>query len=95
MGASEAYILIVQSNLAVTYQELQRLEEASSMQRDVYSGRLKLHGEEHERTLGAALNYATTLVQLRRYAEAKAVLRRTIPVARRVLGENNDDVHTF
>ena len=26
-------------------------EEALSMERDVYSGRLKLHGEEHEKTL--------------------------------------------
>ena len=28
------------------------------MQRDVYSGRLKLNGEEHEETLRAANNYA-------------------------------------
>ena len=31
------------------------------MERDVYSGSLKLHGEENERTLSAAGNYATPL----------------------------------
>ena len=60
------------------------------MRRDIYSGRLKLSGEEHERTLRAASNYAASLARLRRDEEAKALLRKTIPVARRVLGDNND-----
>ena len=38
----------------------------------------------------AAYNYASTLAGVERYAEAKALLRKVIPVARRVLGENND-----
>ena len=37
----------------------------------------------------AANNYAFSLAQLKRSGEAKALLRRTIPVARRALGENN------
>ena len=37
-----------------------------------------------------ASNYASCLGRVERYAEAKALLRQTIPVARRVLGENND-----
>ena len=60
------------------------------MEREVYSGRLKLLGEEHEHTLRAANNYATTLNDLQRFEEAKNLLRKTIPVARRVLGENDD-----
>ena len=35
----------------------------------------------------AANNYAHTLVELRRFEEARVLLRKTIPVARRVLGE--------
>ena len=54
---------------------------------------MKLDGKEHEETLRAANNYASTLVTLRRFEEAKSVLRKTIPVARRVLGENHD--HTL
>ena len=59
------------------------------MDRDVYSGRLKLDGEEDKETLIAASNYATALLFLDRFEEARSLLRKTIPVARRVLGEND------
>ena len=57
--------------------------------RDVYSGRLKLSGEESRETLIAANNYANHLLIVQRFGEAKSLLRRTIPVARRVFAENN------
>ena len=60
------------------------------MYRDVYSGTSKLQGEEHRSTLDDAFNYANSLSSLDRYAEAKVLLRKTIPVARRVLGENTE-----
>ena len=47
---------------------------------------MKLCGEEHEATLRDAFNYASTLGRLERYAEAKSLLRNTMPVGRRVLG---------
>ena len=37
----------------------------------------------------AANNYALSLFTLKRFEEAKAFLRRSTPVARRVLGENH------
>ena len=60
------------------------------MRRDVYSGRLKLNGEEHKETLMAASNCAFNLLVLHEFEEAKSLLRTTIPVARRVLGEGVD-----
>ena len=90
IGASEVNLLFEQGNLASTYRALGRLDEASRMQRDVYSGRLKLNGEEHLETLRAAYNYANSLVALQRFKEATSLLRKTIPVARRVLGEGNE-----
>ena len=60
------------------------------MRQEVYSGRLKLNGNSHEETLRAANNYASSLTALGRFEEAKRLLRRTMPVARRVLGEAND-----
>ena len=57
---------------------------------DVYSGRLKLYGEEHLSTLRAALNCAASLNQLWRFEEAKVLLRKIKPVARRVFGENHE-----
>ena len=40
-------------------------------------------------TLQCAGNYALSLGDLRRFEEVKALMRKTIPVARRVLGENH------
>ncbi|CAH0377847.1 unnamed protein product, partial [Pelagomonas calceolata] len=59
------------------------------MYRDVYSGWLKLLGDEHGDTIDAGYNYATSLLDLHRHAEARSLLRRTTPVARRALGEND------
>jgi tetratricopeptide (TPR) repeat protein len=91
LGSSARAILVTQGNLAVTYGALGRKEEALRMQQLVYSGRLKLNGEEHLETLREALNYAASLGELERFGEAKSLLRRTMPVARRVLG----DSHSF
>ena len=87
---SEHNILAVQSNLANSYDLVGRREEATRLRRDVYSARLKLDGEEHEETLRAANNLAVSLKHLRRFEETKTLLRNTIPVARRVLGEGNN-----
>ena len=89
IGSSEADVLVVQSNLASTYQSLGRNEEALRLNRDVYSGYLRLHGEEHAETLRAANNYASSLKGLQRFEEAKSLLRKAIPVARRVLEESD------
>ena len=92
VGTSESNMLVLQSNLASTYQKLGRDQQAQRMMRDVYSGRLKLNGEEHELTLIAATNYASSLIHLSdgRFKEARSLLRKTMPVARRVVGECDD-----
>jgi len=89
-GSSESSILVTQSNLALTYQQLGRLEEALRIRRDVYSGRLKLDGDEHEMTLIAANHYADSLHCLQHFEQAKSLLRKTMPVAQRVLGDRKD-----
>ena len=68
---------------------LGRYEQALDLQRDVYSGRLKLNGEEHVETLREASSYSESLIHVKRYQEVKSLLRKTIPVARRVLGDEN------
>jgi len=90
LGASEEDILVVQTNLAGTYRSLGRLEDCLRTQGDVYSGTLKLYGEEHRDTLGDASNYALCLIDLQRFEEARSLFRKTMPVARRVLGESNE-----
>ena len=59
------------------------------MKRDLYFGWSRFCGEEHENTLSAAFNYATSLGKLKHYKEAKGLLLRNIPVARRILGEGH------
>jgi hypothetical protein len=88
LGASEEAILITQGNLANSYQIVGQLEEALRLKRDVYFGRLKLNGEENRKTLQAANNLAYSLLYLPRFEEAKSLLRKTLPVAQRVLGES-------
>ena len=90
IGAPLSAILAAQGNLANTYQYLGRLDEALPLRQDVYSGRVRLSGEEHELTLVAANNYASSLVDLQRFEEAKTLLRKVMPVAWRVLGKSND-----
>ena len=89
LGASERNILVMQGNLACTYARLGRDDEALCLRRDVYSGLSELYGEEHEDTLRAANNYAFSLRDLSRFEEARSLLRRTVPVAQRVRGEND------
>ncbi|CAH0364084.1 unnamed protein product [Pelagomonas calceolata] len=83
-------LLVVQANLAGSYDALGRSEQAANLYRDVYSGRLKLNGMENEHTLIAANNYASSLRNLKRFKEARSLLRKTIPVARRVLGDSHE-----
>ena len=59
------------------------------MTRDVYHGYSRLLGNEYGDTLRLANNYASSLVCVKRFEEAKALLREMMPVARRVLGEDD------
>ena len=86
-------MLAFQANNALKLKQLNppRLGKALRLQRDVYEGFLKLNGEEHPATLGAANNLAVTLNELQppSYKEVKALLRRPMLVARRVLGDEH------
>ena len=89
VGAPEEDMLVMQNNLATTYEALGR-PEALQAKRDVYYGYLKLQGDEYEHTLIAANNYAYALARLERSEEARSLLRKTMPVARRVLGDSHE-----
>ena len=61
------------------------------MLRDVYSGRLKLFGEEHMQIPSSSQQLRERSLALKRFEEAKSLLRKMMAVARRVLGENHED----
>ena len=75
IGAPEDVILDTQGNLATTYEELGRSEEALSMRRDILWN-FEPHGIEHESTLSAASNYAVSLKERECFDEAKSLLRK-------------------
>ena len=89
LGADEDDLLIVQNNLAITYQRLGRFEQAMRMQRESYSGALKIFGEEHRESLISAVNYATSLLALKRFEETKELFLKIKPTAQRVLGQRD------
>ena len=89
-GASEHYLLVAAGNLANSYQALGRCEEALRLRQEVYSGHLKLNGEEYYETLREANNYASSLIDLQRFKEARSLMRKTIPMTRRVLEKHDD-----
>ena len=91
LGLPEQHLLIAQGNLAITYQMLGRCEEANRIKRDVYSGFLKLKGEEDHDTLREANNYAHCLLTLRKCKEAKSLLRKTISVTQRARREGEEN----
>jgi len=69
---------------------LRRVAEASPIYKEIYSGYLRLLGAEHKNTILLANNYANSLIVLKHFEEAKELLHKTMPVARRVLGENHE-----
>ena len=79
----------MQGNLAGSYEMVGRTEDALRARRDVYFGLLRLNGELDPDTLREANNLADSLCDLDHLDEAKLLLRKTIPLARRVLGEGN------
>ena len=89
IGASKEDILALQSNLATTYANNGMFEEGLRLRRGVYTETMKLLGKEANATFIEANNYSSSLVCLKRFEEAKALLRKTVPVARRVLGESD------
>ena len=90
VGAIEAHVLLVQGNLAGSYAMVGRVEESLRMRRDVYAGKLRTLGQGKIETLMEASNYAYLLGNLRRFEEARLLLLKVLPVARRVLGDSNE-----
>ena len=87
LGVSGRSLIIVQANLARTYQILGRHEEALKVNRVVYLEFSKEENGEGIDTLIAANKYATSLVELQHFEEARSLLKKTMPMARRVFGE--------
>ena len=90
LGAPEQRMLSTLANIGTTYEYLGQLEKGLGIKQHVYARSMEFYGKEDERALIEANNYADSLKGLQRFEEAKALLHKTLPVARRVLGENDN-----
>ncbi len=90
MDVPEEQMLVVQGNLASTYQALGRFRQALRMRRETYSKRLGFYGADDCDTLRDANNYALSLNGLQCFEEAKSLMREMLPVARLVAGDNDE-----
>ena len=91
LGAQEERLLIVQTNLAVTYRKLGRREEALRMFREMYAARSRLHGPRHRATFLSAGNLSDLMVESHLWDEAKQLLREQIPLALETFGPDDDE----
>ena len=89
LGGPPVHILTAQSNIASTYLRLGKPEQALPLRRLVYSRHLELYGKEHPDTVREAANLAQFLSDILRFEESKTFYREILPVARRVLGEDD------
>ena len=90
VGMPGDIILMLQGNVAATYESMGRIEEALLLKQEAYSGLLQLKGEEDFGSLVAAQNYVSSLCVLGRFEEAKAVLHKMTPAVQRVLEEKDE-----
>ena len=90
LGAPEESMLIMRSNLAVTYSQLGRSDEALSNFREIYAGKKLLFGNSDQRTLSAANNLVHELQRQKKHAEAVTILREPLSEARRAFGDDHE-----
>ena len=93
VGARESDMLRVKGNIASTYQSLGRLEEALSLEREIYARHVALEGVDSDMTMIALICLANTLSKLHRYEEVLGFAQDKIAVCQRVLGAEHE--HTF
>ena len=83
-------MLALQHNLANSYEEFGRDEQALCMRQKTYSETLKLLGKEDQHTFLTGHSYASSLLTSERFEEVKSLLRDLMPGARRTLGEGHE-----
>ena len=66
------------------------IEKSLSLRREVYAHRLKSSGEEHVDTIREAICFCYALRDSRDFINAKELMCKTLPVARRVLGNTHE-----
>ncbi|KAL5638876.1 hypothetical protein ACGC1H_003289 [Rhizoctonia solani] len=91
LGEEHPDTLCSMNNLASTYSDLGRYDEAEQLQVQVLDTRKRILGEEHPDTLCSMNNLASTYSDLGRYNEAEQLQVQELDVCKRILGEEHAD----
>ncbi|KAJ6484270.1 P-loop containing nucleoside triphosphate hydrolase protein [Mycena vulgaris] len=83
--------LYAMGNLASTYQQLGKLQEAEELEVVVFEKRRKILGEDHPSTLRAMGNLANTYIKLGKLQEAEELGVVVLEKRRKILGEDHPE----
>ena len=84
-------IIQTSANLANVYKHNDKAEEATAIYKDLYEQMCALHGPDSVYPATVGSNYAQMLIQVERFADARAVGREIVQWAHR----NPDSPHSF
>ncbi|KAI9683456.1 MAG: hypothetical protein M1822_005996 [Bathelium mastoideum] len=76
-------------NLAITYYELGRFEDAEKLEIEVLELKACLFGPDHYETASAKHNLAATLTKLQKYPRVEELFQSALDIRYRALGERN------
>ena len=74
-------------NIACCLMNLDRLEDAVTIEREVFSGMVSEYGDRSVETLSCVYNFSMSLAKTGNVAEAKSLLQKYVPIAQDFLGE--------
>ena len=82
--------MVVKSNLAERYSALERYEEATALEREVYARKKVLLDPTEDDIFVSGLNLSGYLYRQKLYLEARELVGELIPQCRSVLGTDHD-----
>lgn len=90
-GSEAARQIDLRNTLGRIYNASGRHAQALAVRKDIMDWYLRVHGPRNMKTLSVQSNYAVSLSQMDRNAEAVELLRRTLPIRLELLGAEHVD----
>ncbi|KEP45630.1 kinesin light chain [Rhizoctonia solani 123E] len=91
LGKDHPNTLDSMNNLACTYTNLGRHEDARSLHSETLDIRKRVLGKDHPDTLASMNNLANTYINLGRHEDARLLHSETLDIRKRVLGKDHPD----
>ena len=89
MGSAHSDVLVLQNNLATTYEKAGRLNEAITLFEQVLADRIRILGDKHPDTLASRNNLAYAYQSIGCFTKAISQLQQVLADSIRILGEEH------